>query len=152
MSTIQIGSNITNLEDGVFALCDKLNSVKIEDGITVIPSKLFFGCSSLTNIIIPTTVTNIGKWAFSNCTNLESISLPNGITSTEESAFEGCSKLVNIHIPAGITNIGTAAFFNCKQLNTDTLKMLPSQALKQNKVVEEDVSPEQSEEYRKRWE
>ena len=53
-----------------------LTSVDIPNGVTVIESYAFEGCSSLANIVIPNSVTNIGSSAFSGCNSLESITLP----------------------------------------------------------------------------
>ena len=50
---------------------------EIKDGIAIIPegtgeipNNAFFGCSSLTTVIIPESVTNIGSRAFINCTKV----------------------------------------------------------------------------------
>ncbi len=58
--------------------------------VTSISSSAFSGCSSLTNIDIPSSVTTIGSLAFQWCTSLKSIEIPSSITDIGEHAFLGC--------------------------------------------------------------
>ena len=84
--------------------------------VTSIGSYAFFGCSSLTSIVIPSSVTSIGDLAFSDCSSLESIVIPSSVTSIGDSAFEDCSSLASIVIPSSVTSIGFEAFRECSNL------------------------------------
>lgn len=53
----------------------------------------FYGCSSLTSVVIPEGVTSIGGYAFRGCSSLASIVIPGSVTSIGWDAFEGCSSL-----------------------------------------------------------
>ena len=64
-----------------------------EYSVTSIGESAFYGCSSLTSIVIPNSVTSIRKSAFDECSSLSSIEIPNSITSIGESAFYGCESL-----------------------------------------------------------
>ena len=80
----------------------------------------FYGCTSLTSIVIPDNVTTIGDFAFRNCTNLKSINLPDSLTSIGVDAFMGCTSLTSINLPASVTSIEQSTFENCTSLNTIT--------------------------------
>ena len=51
-----------------------------EYDVTTIGGLAFYGCTSLTNVIIPASVTTIGDISFSCCSNLTSITIPNSVT------------------------------------------------------------------------
>ncbi len=75
-----------------------------------IPANAFGGCSSLTEITIPSDVTSIGERAFFGCEKLVSITLPDGLTSISDYLFFDCSSLKGVRIPSGVTGIGKYAF------------------------------------------
>jgi hypothetical protein len=66
--------------------------------ITRIESEAFYGCASLTCIMIPESVTSIGWSAFRGCTSLASITIPEGVTRIDDRAFSECSNLTNINV------------------------------------------------------
>ena len=108
--------------------------------VTGIGKWAFYGCSALTEVIIPQSVTSIGKWAFDRsglhtltiegpiesmglaafyeCTKLETISFGENIKTIGEQAFQGCSSLTKVTIPDSVTSIGEEAFYKCTKLET----------------------------------
>ena len=78
--------------------------------MTCIVNGAFFGCSSLTEIVIPSSVTSIGAAAFYGCSSLTEIVIPNSVTQIGYDAFSHCSSLKNIVIPNSVTSIGDRAF------------------------------------------
>ena len=64
---------------------------------------VFYGCSGLTSLTLPSSVTSIGTAAFYGCWKLTSLTIPSGVTSIGYSAFRGCSGLTSLTIPSGVT-------------------------------------------------
>ena len=99
----------------------KITKVTIEDEVTCIGSKAFYGCTGLTSITIGNSVKRIGDEAFRNCTGLTSITIGNGVTSIGNWAFYGCTGLTSITIGNGVTSIGNDAFYGCTGLTSITI-------------------------------
>ena len=78
-------------------------------------AEAFYGCSSLTNIEIPSSVTKIGVSAFQYCCNLTSIKIPSSVTWIGDYAFGECSSLTSLEIPSSV-KMGTNAFSNTPKL------------------------------------
>lgn len=83
---------------------------------TEIGAAIFYNCTSITSVEIPSGVTKIGSGAFNGCTNLKSITIPESVKVIDNSAFEGCKSLESITIPAGVTAIGNDAFHDCENI------------------------------------
>ena len=66
--------------------------------VTSIGYRAFDGCSSLTNVNIPSSVTSIGVWSFCGCSGLTSIEIPSNVTSIGREVFDGCSELTSINV------------------------------------------------------
>ena len=82
---------------------------------------VFFDCSGLTSLTLPSSVTKIGCYALSNCIGLTSLTFPSSVTEIGEHAFLNCRGLTNFTIPSGVTSIGTSAFFCCYGLISLTI-------------------------------
>ena len=95
------------------------NSVIPTDGsVTSIGNHAFYGCDSLTSIVIPDNVTSIGWQAFSFCSNLTSIVIPDSVTSIDGMAFAYSWSLTSIVIPDSVMSIGWQAFEGCSSLTS----------------------------------
>ena len=75
---------------------EDIEKVIIEDGVSVIGSRVFQFCDGMKEIEIPDTVTSIDMWAFRGCSGLEEIEIPSGVTKIDSDAFVGCSGLKKI--------------------------------------------------------
>ena len=82
---------------GAVEIPTKIKDIKV----TSIGNEVFFGCSELTSIEIPSSVTSIGNFAFSGCSGLTCIEIPSSVTKIGEAAFSGCSRLTSINVEAG---------------------------------------------------
>ena len=87
-------------------------------GYEAIRDNLFYYCSSLALITLPSGITNIGNNAFEGCTNLALTTLPSGITNIGDYAFVECSSLVSLTFEGTPENIGASAFAGCNNLTT----------------------------------
>ena len=99
---------------GAVKIPTKIKDIKV----TSIGNEVFFGCSELTSIEIPSSVTSIGNFAFSGCSGLTGIEIPSSVTSIRDYAFSSCSGLTGIEIPSSVTKIGEAAFSGCSGLTS----------------------------------
>ena len=126
------GSQLETIGDYAF-YGTSLTGITIPEGVTSIGNYAFFGCTSLTDIIIDTdkvtsyngntfsyghnwgtifsadnlSVTfkkNVGDYAFYNCDRLTSVTLGEGVTSIGDNAFSGCTGLTSITVNAGNPN------------------------------------------------
>lgn len=97
---------------GAVEIPTKIKDIKV----TSIGNEVFFGCSELTSIEIPSSVTSIGNFAFSGCSGLTGIEIPSSVTSIRDQAFSSCRGLTGIEIPSSVTKIGEAAFSGCSGL------------------------------------
>ena len=77
-----------------------INNVK-QTEITInaqtIKEKAFYGCKSLTSVIIGSGVESIGEEAFKKSTSLTSITIGSGVESIDKNVFEDCVALENIY-------------------------------------------------------
>ena len=107
-------NKLASLVDGT------ITEITAEDlaGATEIRGYAFYGCHSLTNIIIPNSVISIGDYAFTSCTSLTSITIPDIVTSMGNNTFWYCSSLKSIIIPNAVTSIGDYMFSNCTLLES----------------------------------
>ncbi len=110
-------------------------SLRIPEGVTLIPAKAFYYCRSLTEIDIPSTLSRIGEKAFYECTNLKKVFLSDldawyKIPFADFSSTPLCHSadlylngtlVTDLVIPEGIGEIGQYTFYNCTSLTSVTI-------------------------------
>ena len=116
LTSVTIGSSVTNIGERTFENCSSLTSVTIPSSVTSIGSSAFSYCSSLASVTIGSGVTSIGGSAFSGCSSLTSVTIPNSVTSIGGSAFQNCSSLTSVWIGVSVESIGSSAFYGCSSL------------------------------------
>ena len=112
----KIKENTKVICNDAFWGCTSLSCIVIPNSVTYIGDDAF-SMTALSSVVIPNSVTSIGKGTFWNCTFLSSIVIPNSVTSIEKQAFDGCTSLSSIVIPDSVTNIGERAFSSCTSLS-----------------------------------
>lgn len=120
-TSIDIPEGVTIIPDRCFYQCSSLESITLPSTIKQIGNGAFGGCSALTSIDIPEGVTILPDWCFGGCSSMESITLPSTIKKIEKYAFYGCSSLISIDIPEGVSILPDWCFGKCSRLGSITL-------------------------------
>ncbi len=81
---------------------DKIESVVVSDGITLVGAYTFSGLENLTSVIVSDSVTQIQKNAFSQCDSLNTVYIFGYDTTLANNAFAGCYD-ANIYCHSGST-------------------------------------------------
>ena len=92
-TVINIGTEITTLDDDCFSYSDELTTVNFEE-----PSKL----------------TSIGQYVFNSCGKLKSIKLPDSVQTIGPYFLRGCSSITSFYIGPNIELIGIPIIYNVK--------------------------------------
>ena len=104
--------------DGIFYMCENLESVELTDFMKRIGSRTFTWCYNLKTVTMPAGLVEIvdENWTifspglFMGCSSLESMTIPEGVTVIPQSTFANCMSLTKIELPDGVTDIGQMAF------------------------------------------
>ena len=115
---LEIGTDVTSIQDYAFLYCSSLTNVTIPNSVTNIGGYTFRECNELTSVTIPNSVTNIGEYAFHNCYSLTSMTIPNSVMRIDAYAFFWCTGFTSVTIPDSITSIGERAFSQCESLTS----------------------------------
>ncbi len=118
-ATIRINGmtcKVTGIAANAFKNNKKLKSIKIGSNVTLIDSKAFYKCTSLTSVTIPNNVRRIGTSAFEGCTKLKKVTLGKKLTTIDKKAFYKCTALTSLTFPSKVKTLGVSAFEGCKKL------------------------------------
>lgn len=99
---------------------EKITKIEVGEGITELGQLVFYSCTSLESISLPTTLTTIAggvnSGAFRECTSLKSVTLPINLKTIEAYAFNGCTALTGVNFNENLETIGVSAFKGCSAL------------------------------------
>ena len=116
------GKPVTSIGDCAFYGCMSLTNIIISANVTDIEANAFSGCDSLTSIIFAenSQLKSIGVSTFYECTRLTSITIPASVTSVDNSAFRYCSSLTSVTFRENsqLTSISDFAFSDCASLTS----------------------------------
>lgn len=93
-----------------------MSEVSLGSSLVSVGESAFYGCTSLTRLILPNRLVSLGDSAFYGCTALESVTFGDGLKTIGDSAFYGCASLTAAALPAGVESIGSYAFRKCTAL------------------------------------
>jgi hypothetical protein len=125
LKSIIFPNSVTSISASAFPYTG-LTSINIPSTISAIQNCTFYRCDSLKIAYIPKEVTTIGTEAFENCYSLTSANfdLPSQLSFIGNSAFENCVSIKTLNISSSIISIGNNAFSNC--FNWTGFKTIPS--------------------------
>lgn len=105
---------------GYLLSCVKRGCLRVPDGITEIPERMFdgFTCrekreefNKIVSVHIPGSVKHIGVRAFAECENIEKVVFEEGVERIDFNVFSGCKKLADIRIPGSVKEMQGMAFY-----------------------------------------
>lgn len=112
LKSIAIPDSVTDIGNGAFSYCSKLNTVTMGSGVIRIGDSAFANCL-LKNLTIGSHVKYIGSSAFYSADYLTKLTIPDSVISIGSEAFYYCSYLEKVTMGRGITHIGVDAFGSC---------------------------------------
>lgn len=136
------GKLVTELSDGAFFDCVKLESITLPNTIKKIKTGSFSNCpikkmvipegveeieedafsfSALEEIYLPDSLTVIPRDCFNHSVDLKKVILPSNLVKIEEFAFYYCPSLKSITLPDTLQEIGFFAFGMCTSLRNLTI-------------------------------
>ena len=87
----------------------------------VVGDSMFYNCSKLTGITLPTTITAIRKSAF-QLTGITKVEIPDGVTRLGGAAFANCSSLKTVVIGRKVSHLEQAVFYSSSSITTASVK------------------------------
>jgi hypothetical protein len=88
LTSVDIPTSVTSIDDFAFRISGRLTSVVIPSSVTSIGNGAFLTCYELISVTIPSSVTSMGEWAFGECVKLSEIInysvTPQAITHTPD--------------------------------------------------------------------
>ena len=106
---VTFGSAVTEIPDGWFSGCDKLQQFSATDNLKRIGERCFKNCKALTDFKAGG-LEVIGKEALMSCEKLSQLTLSPSLVTIGDDAFSYTSALTELTIPASVTSIGDGAF------------------------------------------
>ena len=91
ISQVELGENVSELEDEVFAGLTKLEKVNLRK--VKIIGKMCFAESGLRAVTLPETVHSLSDRLFENCHQLDKVAIHGQIREVGQDVFKGCEKL-----------------------------------------------------------
>lgn len=76
----------------------------------------FWGCENLETVVLNNDISMISGYAFSNCSSLKEIQVPYSVKTIGAKAFEDCIGLTDVELPPSVRDIHETAFDGCINL------------------------------------
>ncbi len=118
MTTLLIPDGVTIVGESAVQNAIYLSNIIIPHGVLNIEYNAFVGCINLIDINLPEGLEKIGDYAFCGCEKLNVVTIPNETISIGEHAFANCTNVSQINIGTSVNKIGSYAFASCKSLTS----------------------------------
>ena len=116
LETVIYGEGITELKGNMsFYGCDSLSEIILPDSLKRITGISLFSGLPIEEMELPEGLEEISQGLFSD-SNLREIKLPKGITEIPLYAFDGCTQLERVTSDGVISEVGNYAFNDCSSL------------------------------------
>lgn len=109
--------NVKSYAMRVFFGCSSLTDVTLSDQLTMLGAFVFAECQSLETLELPASVSTLGVNCFQNCTSLTSLTVGK-LYSINDFTFDGCTALASFRIPENCTSVGKSSFAGCASLES----------------------------------
>ena len=118
LTSVTLGEKLFRIGNSAFSGCSKLENIDFTPTqVFVMGENLFFGCTSLSEVILPSAINYINYGAFQNCTSLKSIVITSFVSEIGQEAFSGCTALESVTFTGSYeTVIKEKAFYGCTSL------------------------------------
>ena len=100
--------------------------VILSEGITEIYDGAFSNCSKIEQVVFPSSLNAIGEYAFVGCRSIEQLDFPANLLTIGKRAFSNCSSLTDINLPSSIENLGEECFYSCGKLQVLDMSKIPN--------------------------
>lgn len=112
IESVQLPKSLALLGRNAFYMCSSLQSVQLapDCALRVLPENCFNRCERLQAVRLPDGLQKIGEGAFSLCASLAELSLPYGLQQIGRNAFYGNPSLTSLFIPESVQYVGEYAF------------------------------------------
>ena len=116
VTIVRVQLSVTEVSNSMFAECEHLKEVILNDGLKKIGQSSFSYCSELEHINFPSTLVEIDGSSFHSCNSLKGVVLNEGLRKIGDSSFWRCNSLEHITIPSTVRVISGRAFCWCNNL------------------------------------
>ncbi len=99
--------------------------VILSEGITEIYDGAFSNCSKIEQVVFPSSLKAIGEYAFDDCRSIEQIDFPANLQAIGKRAFSNCNSLTSINLPSSIETLGEECFYSCGKLQVLDMSKVP---------------------------
>ncbi len=105
ITKVIVEEGVTHLGVRLFYGATKMESISIPDSVASIGEACFRGCSSLKEVVLPDSLVDLSRVAFYSCSSLEEVDLGQSCIALGDKIFNGCSKVTKLTIPVTLTTL-----------------------------------------------
>lgn len=92
-----------------YAIGKQQEQVTLNDEVEKIANYAFWGCKTMTSVVVPDNVTAVGNYSFSYCSALNELQIGNGVKTIGHDAFYACG-LESVTVPNNVISLGGCVF------------------------------------------